>query len=597
MIKELSELGKKLREESAGEKIVHDAIKDEPISIDLVIKKDGSFIKFEPIEKIVRPAEAITAKKGKARLLLDKAEEVLGYLGEEKKHKLFIDKLKEYEHLNILRPVIAFYTTKKVDGIEKALSAFEEQVNEKERSGNIAFRIENDDSRLHEKQEVYKAIIDKYDKQKKEKLLSGSQKCSICGKNNNPVEDVSHGMIKRVPDGQTSGCALVSYNDSAYESYNLIGNLNSQICTACTRTYVEGLNWLMNNGNTQVIQNKNGKEKEIFKHSNRKNFGSDTAIVFWTKNDQQVSELDLFDNPDPGTVAHLMESVASGDINKSKYIDTDRFYSCTLSGAAARIAVRDWIEISIVDLKKAIARWFEDIKIEAWGESYFPPLYRLANCAQNEKSDNKTTTSRIAMHLWKSSLKGIAPPLWILSAVLKRVRIIENAEDGGNKESVTPERAALIRLILNRNNKGGYMVTEKLDIENCSPPYICGRIFAVLEGIQRAALGKNINAGIRERFFSFASTNPSSAFGRLMKLSQNHLSKLKNEKAGLAVILDRELQELFSKIQEFPAIFTLEEQGQFAIGYYHQKQDTFKKAKSNAELKAATEESDKETDD
>lgn len=136
------------------------------------------------------------------------------------------------------------------------------------------------------------------------------------------------------------------------------------------------------------------------------------------------------------------------------------------------------------------------------------------------------------------------------------------------------------------------MITEKLDIENTSPPYICGRIFAVLESIQRAALGKEINAGIRERFFSFTATNPSSAFGRLMKLTQNHLTKLKAEKPGLAVILDRELQELFSKIHTFPAVFSLEDQGQFAIGYYHQKQEIWKKAKSNSELKAATEESD-----
>ncbi len=397
-------------------------------------------------------------------------------------------------------------------------------------------------------------------------------------------------MIKRVPDGQIGGCALVSYNDTAYESYNLVGNLNSQICTACARTYVEGLNWLMNNGHVQVIHTKDGKERESFRYSNRKNFGSDTAMVFWTRDNQIVPELDLFDQPDPDAVAHLIESVTSGDTKKTKYVESDRFYSITLSGAAARIAVRDWIEISLHDLKKAIAKWFEDIRIESWGESYYAPLFRLANCAQNEKSDNKTTTSRIAAHLWKSSLRGSSPPLWILSAVLKRVRIMENTEGERKKESITPDRAALIRLILNRNNKGGFMVTEKLDIENASPPYICGRIFAVLESIQRAALGKEINAGIRERFFSFAATNPSSAFGRLMKLSQNHLTKMKSEKPGLAVMLDRELQELFSKIQRFPAIFSLEEQGQFAIGYYHQKQETWKKAKSNAELKAATDE-------
>ena len=74
MIKELAEFGKRIR---SG----HDALKDEPISIDLIINVNGSFHSFSVIEKIIRPAEAITAKKGKARLLLDKAEEVICYRG------------------------------------------------------------------------------------------------------------------------------------------------------------------------------------------------------------------------------------------------------------------------------------------------------------------------------------------------------------------------------------------------------------------------------------------------------------------------------------------------------------------------------------
>ncbi len=170
MIRELSELGKKLRTENAREKVVHDAIKEEPISIDLIIKKDGSFYKFEPIEKIYSPAEAITAKKGKAKLLLDKAEEVLGYRNDTKKHALFLDKLNEYKHVNVIKPVFDFYYSNKRNGVEKALSAFEEQVKEKERTGNIAFRIINDDCRIHEKRDVYDAIIARYD-QKQQNIL------------------------------------------------------------------------------------------------------------------------------------------------------------------------------------------------------------------------------------------------------------------------------------------------------------------------------------------------------------------------------------------------------------------------------------------
>jgi CRISPR-associated protein Csd1 len=295
-------------------------------------------------------------------------------------------------------------------------------------------------------------------------------------------------------------------------------------------------------------------------------------MIFWTKQNRNVAEIDLLEEPKPGEIANLIDSITKG---KASSIDPDQFYSCTLSGAAARIAIRDWIEQSLFDFKSSIAKWFKDIAIERYNfdlkrnEIQYSRLYDLARCSRNEKEKKDTTLSRVAVFLWAAALKSNSPPLWILTSVLKRIRVDE--------KGVTPERAALI------------MIKEKLDLENTSTAYICGRIFSVLEGIQRAALGKDLNAGIRDRFFSSASTNPSSAFGRLMKMSQNHLSKVKGEKPGLAVILDKELQELFSKVSGFPVVFTLEEQGQFAIGYYHQKHDTFKRAAENKELKDAIE--------
>ena len=133
------------------------------------------------------------------------------------------------------------------------------------------------------------------------------------------------------------------------------------------------------------------------------------------------------------------------------------------------------------------------------------------------------------------------------------------------------------------------MLKEELDFENKTPAYLCGRLFALIEGIQRSALGKNINAGVRERFFAAASSSPAPAFGRLMRLMQNHLSKLKQEKPGLAINLDKEVTDLCGLIDQFPATLTLEQQGQFALGYYHQKQFNFARAKQNKEFESLTE--------
>jgi len=130
------------------------------------------------------------------------------------------------------------------------------------------------------------------------------------------------------------------------------------------------------------------------------------------------------------------------------------------------------------------------------------------------------------------------------------------------------------------------MVTEKIEQSDRPVAYVCGQIFAKLENIQYATLGDR-NAGIRERYFTYAMTSPASAFGRLFDLNSKHFTKLKNEKAGLAITLDKELQELCQDIDinNLPATFLLEQKGQFAIGYYHQRQKQFSgtKAKDNKE--------------
>lgn len=581
MIRELSELGKTLRGLKAENELVHDALKEEPISIEIIISEDGSFQKYELFEKKQTTAEAITAKKGKARLLLDKAEEVLCYGGNvsRNKHELFLRKLLHYYDLPELMPVRAFYEQNKIKGVEKALMEFETAIpDENNRKGNIGFRIETEGSRIHEKPEVLKKVIAEYETTQK-KLLSVSQKvCSICGKSDYPVEDIPHGMIKKVPGGQLRDRALVSYNENAFESYELKGNNNSSICTNCAKTYVEGLNWLLSSGNQVSIKNEKGKEIKQFRYTNRKNFGSDTAIVFWTRNNKKVDEIDYLEAPNPADVARLIESVVSGTERDGRYLEVDQFYSCALSGSAARIAVRDWIETSLFDFRKSIAQWFQDIAIEEYDAGLkkiqlrYARLYDLAQCCQRKNSDGKydkddASSARVAASLWNAALKDTAPPQWILTKVLQRARL----------DGVTANRAALIKLMLNRNNKGGdFVITEKIAQGDKPVAYICGQIFAKIEGIQYAALG-NVNAGIRERYFTYAMISPASAFGRLFNLNSKHFTKLKNDKPGLAVTLDKELQELCKDvdIHNFPATFSLEQQGQFAIGYYHQKQTQF----------------------
>jgi CRISPR-associated protein Csd1 len=589
MIKELSELGKLLRSGRTDNEWVHDALKEEPISLEIIISEDGSFQKFELFEKKMTTTEAITAKKGKARLLLDKAEEVLCYCGgkSRKKHELFLEKITQYQELGELSPILFFYKQNKTNGVEKALSGFENAIpDEKDRKGNIGFRIQNEGIRIHEKPTVLYKVIEKYEIAQRELLAESQKSCSVCGKTDYPAEDIPHGMIKRVPDGQPSGCALVSYNENAFESYKLKGNDNSAICINCAKTYVEGLNWLLSSGNETIEKTKKGKEKKTFRYTNRKNFGSDTAMVFWTRKNKKIEEIDYLEAPNSDDVGRLIESVASGTERESRYLEADQFYSCTLSGAAARIAVRDWIETSLLDFRLSIARWFQDIAIDEYdadskkNKTHYARLYNLARSCQRKNSNDSydkedASWIRVATYLWNTALKNSSPPLWMLTKVLQRARL--------DKYGVTADRAALIKLILNRHKKGGgFVITEKMEQGNKPVAYVCGQIFAKLESIQYAALGDR-NAGIRERYFAYAMTSPAPAIGRLFNLNSKHFTKLRNEKPGLAITLDKELQNLCKNIDinKFPATFSLEEQGQFAIGYYHQRQKQFRSQTQN----------------
>jgi CRISPR-associated protein Csd1 len=606
MIAQLCELGNKLRQEKKG--IVHDALKEEPFAIDLVINETGEFQSFVLFEKRMTTAEALPSKKGKARLLVDKAEEVLCLGGDTKKHELFLAKLEEYKGLEELKPVFEFYSSK--SALELAARNFVKVIPEKERANNIAFRIVDEKTRIHEKKRVYEAIIKKYVDWEQAELKEYKTTCAVCGKAEHPVLDRPHGLIKRVPNGQTAGCALVSYNENAFESYKQKGNLNSSICMRCAKTYVESLNWLLGNGK-KIITKKGGNG---FEYSNRKKLSNDTAIIFWTRNNQSIKELELidkkneFDLLDPfnnvkndgkqraaiGDVKEMFNSLYTGKDKAVKNLENDQFYALILSSAAARIAIRSWIELTLHEMQNNIEKWLIDISIIKFEKPVvkrvFNPIQSLANsCAVHRKNDKgvfscdykDTIIGIFSNNLWKSALQNTTVPFHILDKVLQRIK----TEQG----RITDSRAALIKLILNRNNKGDLMIKEELDMKNESTAYVCGRIFSVLESIQRAALGKNINAGIRERFFSSASTTPSLAFGRLMKMSQNHLSKIKNNKPGFAIFLDKQLQELFSSIEVLPTIFSLEEQGQFAIGYYHQKQDNFIKAVDKEELKSMIE--------
>jgi CRISPR-associated protein Csd1 len=392
-------------------------------------------------------------------------------------------------------------------------------------------------------------------------------------------------MISNVPEGLNGRGAFVSFNEKVFESYGLIGNLNSQICTNCARAYTDSLNWLLSPSG--FVKTEKGKDKPIF--NNRYDFGKDTASVFWTKKETSFNPKKFMEARSSTDIKTLFESVQKGVKNSVK---SNEFYALTLSGSAARIMVRDYIHMSVQQVQENLILWFEDIDIgrkDGAGLVQYSPLWRMKESVRrpNDSKNNDMTPARVHTYLWRAAIQNTAIPLWPLHTVVNRIRMesyklsLQSSEEkSGNNLSFgqifSAPRISLIKLILNRLNKGE-RIMEEINEKSESIAYNCGRIFAVLAKIQYHAAKRDVNVGVVNRFYSATSTTPSAAFGRLFKNAQNHLAKIASGNKGHAVNLEKQLSELVAHVGDFPQTLNLEDQGRFALGFYQQRNDDFKK--------------------
>lgn len=379
-----------------------------------------------------------------------------------------------------------------------------------------------------------------------------------------------HPVIKNVDGAQSSGAALVSFNLDAFGSYGRQQGANAPTGEAAAARYGAALNRLLDRGGRT-----------------RMRIG-DATVAFWADTagiDETIAKTaeaalaDIFgvgtkvdadqDLVETRKVHDALAIVAAGRPTTLNGVDVTpgtTVHILGLSPNAARLSVRFWLTETLGQLAANLLKHEQDCRIEPVPWKTAPSVNRLLvnTVAAFEKWDN--IPPLLAGEVARAVLGGTPYPRTLLANAIMRLRAGDDPATGWH--------AAVIRAVLVRSGGKAAMSLNK-DEEN--PGYRLGRLFAVLEEAQERALGR-VNASIRDRYFGAASATPASVFPLLLRGVQNHLGKLRKDEPGSAQSIEIKLGEVMGGIEtHLPRSLRLEDQGRFAIGYYHQRSDRFRK--------------------
>ena len=416
--------------------------------------------------------------------------------------------------------------------------------------GNIIFSIEG--IYAQEDPEIEKAWneqIKDSDGEKKVCLVTGEH-CQISR---------LHKAIKGVAGAQSSGAPLISFNAASFESYGKEQSYNAPVGKYAEFAYTTALNYLLS------------QRDYVFQIG-------DTTVVFWAESakpeyqdffamamdpkDNQKEIKDFFDR---------LTSYKPININGFELDPSQSFCILGLAPNAARLSVRFFYQDSFGNIVNNIAKHYKRMEIvkPSWEDRNYLGIWSIIKEVKNKNSKDDSQISSMASLLLRSIISGDRYPASLYTDAVIRIR----AEQG----KITWGRAAIIKAYMIRN----YNIREGekymgLDIENRDTAYLLGRLFSVLEAIQETA-NPTINSTIRDRYFNSACATPASVFPILIRLKNSHIKKIERENPSAKRYFESLLTDIMGKLDRFPTRISLEKQGMFILGYYHQTQKRYEK--------------------
>jgi CRISPR-associated protein Csd1 len=450
---------------------------------------------------------------------------------------------------------------------------------------NLVFKLDGEIGYLHDDSEIKKLWEVYIANSEDEDGIKGQ--CLVTGE----IAFIPrlHPRIKNIKGIFTGGTPLVSFNESAYESYGKEKSYNSPTSKKATFAYTTVLNQLLSNQRQKIHI---GDTTTVFWAESPQDIYPNFAAILLNPSIYEEKKIDSNryerDQKTESLVKDVLFRIKKGMIinDFTDKIDMKtKFYILGLSAAnKARITVRYFFSDTFGGFVEKVAQHYKDMELvkDFSNRPDNIPIWMLLKEIISPKSKDNNTVPLLAGSLMRSIINGHLYPVSFFNATIGRIK--RDVDDKDNKiNRLNYIRAAIIKAYLIRkariqNNENlKEVLSVSLNEKTTNVEYLLGRLFAVLEKAQQDT-NPDLNKTIKDRYFSSASATPAVIFPILLKLTQHHIAK-----SDYKYVAEKRISEIMNQINEFPFYLTLEKQGIFALGYYHQRVALFQKSNKREE--------------
>ncbi len=476
----------------------------------ITIDQDGNLIQIDKQDTPIRGAVLSSVTRGlniEPNFLYDNYE-YIAY--DKKKNGTFVQMHQQaYQDTKspLLKAIVAFYANSGADTLTTKIGTPNE-----DNKNNYAFRIfHNEEYKYpHEDTELINYYSQKIE-QKNTQNITVKGQCSITGKNNQPIINTSHRLIKGFKGGRTSGTAIYSNNMRCTEDNNKTQLQSSSISLEADKHIVKALEALLN---TREHNMKSKGDKSYcywFGDSLEQDFNLYTAC--YSNNIEDINTF-MKDYRKTKDYAQNIEDVDCNIIEISCKTTRPhyKFYSFKTSTVKKNIA--DWYENSFVDEK-------------------YIGLYHAINSL--ELKNQKTVKEIIEDDLIHSIIFGTNTKPITINAVNHVNSSFRGPFKDKSRKHLSHERMALINYILIRNN-----MNKEINA------YIFGQLLALVDTTQKEARGE-VNTNFSSRHYNFK--NYFQVYNQIVNNLRINIDKIKKNKPGLGYFFEKQFKELTDQIE------------------------------------------------